>query len=223
VNIVTHSQEDPTTLGNCKHILGLLSSTDEFGCKIRGLGGVEKIIKILPRQFPEKKGDDTSYNSWTQSNVNLRLTLRTLRLLTEPDINNPHHPRTGTGANLKGVLGTLQAWGGDDTTQGLTLQVLHNLMREADEVHDTAQQRPLPRSDIRWDETSGTTWTCYAHLDTHTDACLHSMVEDSVEPGHFTQTQGILHGLETETHTIEIVTRNLLTQSTLTPPRCTIY
>jgi len=126
MNIVTHIQEDPTTLGNCIHILGLLSSTDEFGRKIRRLGGVGQIIKMLPRQFPEKKGDHALYNSWTQSNVNLRLTLRTLRLLIEPDI-NPHHPQMGTGANLKGVLGTLQAWGENDTTQGLTLQVLHNM------------------------------------------------------------------------------------------------
>jgi len=213
MNIVTHSQEDPTTLGNRIRLLGLLSSTDEYGRKISGLGGVEKIITILPRPFPKKKGDHALYSSWTQINVNLRLTLRTLRLLTEPDI-NLHHPRTGIGANLKGVLGTLQAWGRNDTTQGLTLQVLHNLMREADEAHDTAQQRPLPRPlprpDIRTGETRGTTGACYAHLDTHIDAHLHSTVEDQVEPGPFTQTQNILNGLKTDTHTIETVIQNLL-------------
>jgi len=126
LNVVTHRQDDPTTLGNCIHILCLLSSTDEFGRKIRGLGGVEKIIKLLPRQFPEKKGEDASYSTWTQSNDNLRLALHTLRHLTELNINNPHYPRMGAGANLKGVLGTLKAWGGDDISQGLTLQVLYN-------------------------------------------------------------------------------------------------
>ena len=83
-------------------------------------------------------------------------------------------------------------------------------MREADEAQDTAKQRPLPRPDIRTSETRGTTWACYAHLDTHIDAHLHSTVEDPVEPGPFSQIQGILHGLETDTHTIETVIRNLL-------------
>ena len=112
LNVVIHRQDDPTTLGNRVHILCLLSSTNEFGRKIRGLEGVEKIIKLLPRQFPGKKGEDASYGTWTQSNNNFRLTLRTLRHLTEPDINNPHYPRIGTGANLRGVLGTLGHGGG---------------------------------------------------------------------------------------------------------------
>jgi len=111
---MAHRQDDPITLGNSICILCLLSLTDEFGGKIRGLGGVEKIIKLLPRQFSEKRGEDTSYSTWTQNNNNLRFTLCTLRHLTEPDINNPYYSRIGTGANLKMVLGTLRAWGGDD-------------------------------------------------------------------------------------------------------------
>jgi len=39
LNVIAHRQDDPLTLGNCIHILCLLSSTDEFGGKIRGLGG----------------------------------------------------------------------------------------------------------------------------------------------------------------------------------------
>ena len=42
LNVMTLRQDDPITLENCMHILCLLSSTDEFGNKIRGLGGVEK-------------------------------------------------------------------------------------------------------------------------------------------------------------------------------------
>jgi len=212
LNVVIHRQDDPTTFGNCIHILCLLSSTDEFECKISGLGRVEKIIKLLPRQFPDKKGEDASYSTWTQSNNNLHLTLRTLRHLTEPDINNPHYPRIGTGANLRGVLGTLRAWGGDDTSKGLTLQVLYNLMREVDEMHNTPQRRPLPRPDISPGETRGTTGACHVYLGTHIASYLNSNAEGSVEPGPITQAQGILHGLEMDTHTIETVTRTLLNQ-----------
>ena len=121
---MAHRQDDPITLGNSICILCLLSLTDEFGGKIRGLGGVEKIIKLLPRQFSEKRGEDTSHSTWTQNNNNLRFTLRTLRHLTELDINNPYYPRIGTGANLRMVLGTLRAWGGDEKFKSLTLQVL---------------------------------------------------------------------------------------------------
>jgi len=163
---------------------------------------VKKIIKVLPKQFPDKKGEEASYSTWTQSSNNLCLTLRTLRHLTEPDINNPHYPRIGTGANLKGVLATLRAWGGDDTSKGLTLQVLYNLMREVDEMHDTPQRCPLPRPDISRGETRGTTGDCHAYLGTHIDSYLNSNAEGSVEPGPITQAQGILHGFETDTHTI---------------------
>ena len=107
LSVMTLRQDDPITLGNCMHILCLLSSTDEFGGKIRGLGEVGKIIKLLPRQFSEKRGVDTLQSTWTQNNKNLRLTLRTLRHITDPDISNPYYPRIGTGANLEMVLGNL--------------------------------------------------------------------------------------------------------------------
>ena len=81
---------------------------------------------------------------------------------------------------------------GDDTSQGLTLQVPYSLMREVDEMHDTPQRRPLPRPDIRLGETRGTTGPCHAHLGTHIDAYLNSNAEDSVEPGPITQAQDIL-------------------------------
>ena len=83
-------QDDPIALGNCMHILCLLSSTDEVGGKIRGLGEVGKIIKLLPRQFSENREVDTPQSTWTLNNNNLRFTLRTLRHFTEPDINNPY-------------------------------------------------------------------------------------------------------------------------------------
>ena len=126
----------------------MLNSTDEIGGKIRGLGGVETIIKLLPRQFSEKRGEDAPQSTWTLNNNNLRFTLCTLRHLTEPDINNPYYPRIGTGANLKIVLGTLRAWGGDETSKGLTLQVLYILMREVDKTQDTPHQDPLLHPDI---------------------------------------------------------------------------
>ena len=136
LNIMTHRQDHPITLGNCINTLCLLSSTDEIGGKIRGLGGVETIIKLLPRQFLEKWGEDAPQNTWTLNNNNLRFTLRTLRHLTEPDINDPYYPRIGTGANLRMV----RAWGGDETFKGLTLPVLYNLMREVDKTQDTPYQ-----------------------------------------------------------------------------------
>jgi len=213
LNVMAHRQDDPITLGNCICILCLLSLTDEFGGKIRGLGGVEKIIKLLPRQFSEKRGEDTSHSTWTQNNNNLRFTLRTLRHLTEPDINNPYYPRIGTGANLRMVLGTLRAWGGDEISKGLTLQVLYNLMREVDKMHDTPQRRPLPRPDISPGEARGATGACHAYLGTHIDPYLNSTEEGSAEPRPITQAQGLLYRLETVTHTIEQVTRTLLNQS----------
>jgi len=56
LNTMAHRQDDPITFGNCIHTLCLLSSTEETGGKIRGLGG-EKIMKLLPRQFPDKRGE----------------------------------------------------------------------------------------------------------------------------------------------------------------------
>jgi len=91
------------------------------------------------------------------------------------------------------VLETLRAWGGDETSKGLTLQVLYNLMREAHKMQDTPQQNPLLHPDIGKD----------------TDLHLNSTGEGSEGPRTITRAQGLLYRLETETHTIERVTRTL--------------
>jgi len=54
LNTMAHRQDDPITFGNCIHTLCLLSSTEETGGQIRGLGGAKKIIQLLPRQFPKR-------------------------------------------------------------------------------------------------------------------------------------------------------------------------
>jgi len=187
LNIMTHRQDHPITLGNCINTLCLLSSTDEIGGKIRGLGGVETIIKLLPRQFLEKWGEDAPQNTWTLNNNNLRFTLRTLRHLTELDINHPYYPQIGTGANLRMVLGTMRAWGGDETSKGLTLQVHYNLMREVDKTQDTPHQNPSPHPDIG----------------KNTDLHLNSTGKGSGGPRTITRAQNLLYRLETETHMIE--------------------
>jgi len=193
LNTKTHRQDDPITLGNCMNTLCLLSSTDEIGGKIRGLGGVETIIKLLPRQFSEERGEDASQRTWTLNNKNLRFTLRALRHLTEPDINDPYYPRIGTGVNLKMVLGALRAWGGDETTKGLTFQVLYNLMRQVDNTQDTPHQGPL----------------LHPNKCKNTDLHLNSTGEGSRGPKTTTRAQGLLYRLETETHTIERAIRTL--------------
>jgi len=91
------------------------------------------------------------------------------------------------------VLGTLRAWGGDETSKGLTLQVLHNLMREADKTQDTPQQNPLLHPDIGKD----------------TDLHLNTIGGDSEGPRIITRAQGLQYRLEIETHMIERVTRTL--------------
>jgi len=149
---LTHMQDEPITFGNCIHTLCLLSSSAETGGKIRDLKGVDIIMKLLPRQFPEKRGEATPHESLTLYNKNLRLTLRTLRHLTEPDLNYLHYPRLDTEANLRRVFDTLQVWMGDGTSKGLTLQVLHNISRVSDETGDpTLQVTPTildPNTDI---------------------------------------------------------------------------
>jgi len=192
LNVMAHKQDDPITLGNCMHTLCLLSSTDEIGGKIRGLGGVEKIIKLLPRRFPEAKREDFPQSTWTLNNNNLRI---------------------GTEANLRMVLGTLRAWGEDETSKGLTLQVLYNLMREADRMHDTPQRRPLPHPDLCPGVVGGAAGACHAYLGTHTDLYLNSTEEGSARPRPITRAQGLLYRLETDTHTLEQVTRTLHNQS----------
>ena len=49
LNTMAHRQDDPNTFGHCIHILCLLSSTEETGGRIRDLGGVDKIMKLLPK------------------------------------------------------------------------------------------------------------------------------------------------------------------------------
>jgi hypothetical protein len=193
VNTMAHKQDDSITFGNCMHTLCLLSSIEEIGSKIRGLGGAEKIMKLLPRQFTEQRGEVIPQSTCTLNNNNLRFTLRTLRHLTEPDINDPYYPRIGTGANLRMVLGTLQAWGGDETSKGLTLQVLYNLMREADKTLDTPQQNPLSHPEV----------------DKDTDPHLNRTGEDPKGYRIITRAQGLLYRVEIETHMIERVTRTL--------------
>jgi len=133
---LTHMQDEPITAGNCIHTLCLLSSTAETAGKIRDLTGGDIIMKLLPQQFPEKRGEATPQETLTLYNKNLRLTLRTLRHFTGPDLNLLHCPRLDTEANLRRVFDTLQVWMGDETSKGLTLQVLHNMSRGPDEAGD---------------------------------------------------------------------------------------
>jgi len=196
LNTMAHRQDDPIPFGNCIHTLCLLSSTEETGGKIRGLGGAEKFMKLLPRQFPDTRGEAIPQSTCTLNNNNLRFTLCTLKHLTEPDINNPYYPRIGTGANLRMVLGTLQAWGGDETSKGLTLQVLYNLMRETDRTLDTARHNTSSHPDA----------------DNDTDPHRNSVGEDPEGYRIITRAQDLLYRLEIETHRIERVTRTLQNQ-----------
>jgi len=189
LNTMAHRPDDSITFGNCMHTLCLLSSIEEIGSKIRGLGEAEKIMKLLPGQFPGQRGELIPHSTCTLNNNNLRFTLRTLRHL----INDPYYPRIGTGANLRMVLGTLQAWGGDETSKGLTLQVLYNLMREADKTLDTPQQNPLSHLEV----------------DKDTDPHLNRAGEDPEGYRIITRAQGLLYRVEIETHMIERVTRTL--------------
>ena len=104
-------------------------------------------MNFLPKQFPEIRGEAIPLHTRTLHNSNLRFTLRTLRHLTEPDYDDPHDSWTNTGTNLKRVFDTLQAWMGDETSQGLTLQVLYNLIRESDKTRDPARQDSSPHPD----------------------------------------------------------------------------
>jgi len=193
---MAHRQDDPITFGNCIHILCLLSSTEETGGKIRGLGGAGKIMKLLPGQFPDKRGEAIPQSTCTLHNNNLRFTLRTLRHLTEPDLNDPYYPRIGTGDNLRRVLDTLQAWGGDETSKGLTLEVLYNLMRESDRTGDTARQNTSSHPDAEID----------------TGPYRNRSREDPEGDRTITRAQDLLYRLEIETHRVERVTRTLQNQ-----------
>jgi len=138
LNTMAFTQDDPITYGNCIHVLCLLSSDKRTGSRIRELGGRDEIMDFLPRQFPVIRGKDTPLHTSTLHNSNLRFTLRTLRHLTDPEDDDLHETRTNMSTNLKRVFDTLQAWMRDERTQGLTFQVLYNLIRESDKTKDLA-------------------------------------------------------------------------------------
>jgi len=194
---MAHRQDDPITFGNCIHTLCLLSSTEETSGRIRDLGGADQIMKLLPRQFPEKRGEAILLYTRTLHNNNLHFTLRTLRHLTEPDHDDPHDFRIDTGANLRRVFDTLQAWMGDETSKGLTLQVLYNLIRESDRTGDPAPQ-----------DTSS-----HPDAETNIDPNRNRVREDLERDRTIARAQDLLYRLEIESHRIEQVTRNLQNQS----------
>jgi len=117
-----------------------------MGGRIRNLAGADTIMELLPHQFPDKRGDATLQDTTNLHNKNLRFTLRTLRNLTGPNLNLLHCPRLDTGANLLRVFDTLQVWIWDETSKGLTLQVLLNLSRIPEEEGEPIQQDlPTPQ------------------------------------------------------------------------------
>jgi len=128
-NTMAFSQDDPITYGNCVHVLCLLCSEEKTSRMIREDEGIDEIIDYLPEQFPGKRGEVNPSHTFTLHNKNLRFTLRTLRHLTELEDDYLHASRINRSSNLKKVLDTLQAWMSDETSQGLTLQVLYNLIR----------------------------------------------------------------------------------------------
>ena len=137
---------------------------------------------------------EISQTTRTQTNNHLRFTLRTLRHLTEPEIKKPYYSRISTGVNLRAVLGALTGLGGDETTKGLALQVISNVMRESDE---TSAQAPSPRYDGRGG----------------TDLHLTKTTGVRMGPRITTRAQGLLYRLETETHAIERTIETLYNHS----------
>jgi len=61
-------QDDPVTCSNCMCTLYLLSSEENICGNIRGLGGVEKVLDLLPRQFPDGNERETPQEKRTQPN-----------------------------------------------------------------------------------------------------------------------------------------------------------
>ena len=130
-NALAFSFDDTTNYGHCIHVLCLLCSEEKTNRIIREDNGIVEISDYLPTQFPiEREKIDLSH-TFTLHNTNLRFTLRTLRYLTEPEDDYPL-TRTNRSPNLKKVFDTLQAWMSDETSRGLTLQVLYNLIRGMD-------------------------------------------------------------------------------------------
>jgi len=114
--------------------------------------------------------------------------LRTLRHLTELYDDYLHVSRTNRSSNLEKVLDTLHSWMSDETSQGLTLQVLCNMIRETDTMSKLFQQHSSTNPDTRTD------------LETPEE-----MEEDHTIP----RAQDVLYRLEIESHKIEQLTRIL--------------
>jgi len=188
-------QDDPITSSDCMGTLYLLSAAVEYCGKIRGLGRAEKRMSLLPRQFPKEVGGKISEKTRAQTNNHYRFNLRTLRHLTEPEINKSYNPRTSTGTNLRAILVALNGWGGDETTKGLAFQVIHNMMQELD---DTSAQAPSPRYDGQG----------------NTNPTLIKTRGAVLGPKITTRAQGQLYVLETETHAIERAIQTICNHST---------
>jgi len=190
LRILTHMRDEPITVGHCIHTLCLLSSSMETGDRIRDLAGVDTITALLPLQFQDKRGDATPQDTINLHNKNLRFTLRTLRNLTGPNGNQSHGPRLDTDANLLRVFDTMQVWMGDETSKGLTLQVLLNLSGISNEKSDpTYQNLTTPQ---------------FSNSDTFL-----TRKGESDQTGTTGNPLALLHRLETDTHKIERTIRNL--------------
>jgi len=149
-NALAFSFDDSITYGNCIHVLCLLCSEEKTSRIIREDKGIEEIIDYLPAQFPGERREVNPPHTLTLHNTNLRLTLRTLRHLTEREDDYLHVSQANRSSNLKKVFHTLsQAWMSDETSRGLTLQVLYNLIRETGITSKPRQQHSPTGLDTR--------------------------------------------------------------------------
>ena len=148
------SRDDPITYGNCVHVLCLLCSEEKISRMIREDKGMEEIIDYLPIQFPGKRGEINPLHTIAVYNQNLRFTLRTLRHLTELYDDYLH---TYGSRNLEKVLATIHSWMSNEISQGLTLQVLYNLIRETEITSILIQQHSStdPDTATDWETPEG--------------------------------------------------------------------
>jgi hypothetical protein len=188
-NTMAFSRDDPITYGNCVHVLCLLCSEEKTSRMIREDKGIDEIIDYLPIQFPGKRGEVNPSHTFSWYNKHLRFTLRTLWHLTELYDDYLHVSRTNRSSNLEKVLDTLHSWISDQTSQGLTLQVLCNMIRETDTMSKLFQQHSSTNPDTRTD------------LETPEE-----MEEDRTIP----RAQDVLYRLEIESHKIEQLTRMMM-------------
>ena len=187
-NTMAFSRDDPITYGNCVHVLCLLCSEEKTSRMIWENTGIDEIIDYLPIQFPGNRGEANPSHTFTLYNKNLLFMLLTLRHLTELYDDYLHVSRTNRRSNLEKVLDTLHSWMSDETSQGLTLQVLHNLIRERDIMSKPIQQHSS------------------TDPDTGTDVETPEEVKnDRTMP----RAQDVLYRLEIESHKIEQLTRTL--------------